>query len=52
VDPIFVPEKTGLLEIVSSVIRDNDVLLMQGAGDIGALALDLAGYGLEVPNNA
>jgi UDP-N-acetylmuramate--alanine ligase len=52
IDPIFVPEKTELLETLSEVLRDNDVLLMQGAGDIGALALDLAGYGLEVPKKA
>lgn len=52
VDPIFVPEKSGLLETLAGVLRDNDVLLMQGAGDIGALALDLAGYGLEIPSTA
>lgn len=52
IDPIFVPEKAALLETLSGVLRDNDVLLMQGAGDIGALALDLAGYGLELPQAA
>lgn len=49
VDPIFVPEKSTLLEVLSGILQDNDILLMQGAGDIGALALDLAGYGLEIP---
>lgn len=42
-DPIFLPDKTRLLEALSDVVQDNDILLMQGAGDIGALAVELAG---------
>jgi UDP-N-acetylmuramate--alanine ligase len=49
VDPIFVEQKSQLLEVLSGVLHDNDLLLMQGAGDIGALALDLAHNALELP---
>lgn len=42
VDPIFVPDKSTLSSVLQGVLRDNDVLLMQGAGDIGALAVELA----------
>lgn len=46
VDPIFLPEKGELSNILPGVLKDNDVLLMQGAGDIGALALEIAAKGL------
>lgn len=49
VDPVFVPEKSQLMEVLSSVLRDNDLLLMQGAGDIGALALDLVANTSQFP---
>lgn len=42
VDPIFVPEKSQLTDVLLDVLRHDDLLLMQGAGDIGALALELA----------
>lgn len=49
VDPVFVPEKSQLYDVLANVLRDNDVLLMQGAGDIGALALELAGNSQKFP---
>lgn len=49
VDPVFLPEKTQLYDVLTNVLRDNDVLLMQGAGDIGALALELAGNSQKFP---
>jgi UDP-N-acetylmuramate--alanine ligase len=42
IDPIFVTEKKELSQILSGLLKDQDVLLMQGAGDIGALAVELA----------
>ncbi len=42
VDPIFLPDKKQLIQVLQGVLRDNDLLLMQGAGDIGALAVELA----------
>lgn len=46
VDPIFVSDKTELSKVLKMVLEDEDVLLMQGAGDIGALATELARKGL------
>lgn len=42
-EPIYVADKTKLEEVLSDVLIDNDVLLMAGAGDIGALAQKIAG---------
>lgn len=49
VDPVFVPDKNQLYEVLSGILHDNDVLLMQGAGDIGALAQELAGNASKFP---
>lgn len=49
VDPIFVPDKAHLTEALLGVLQHNDVLLMQGAGDIGTLAMDLANNSLKFP---
>ncbi len=49
VDPIFVPDKNQLYEVLSGILKDNDVLLMQGAGDIGALAQELANNATKFP---
>ena len=48
VDPVFVESKYALNDILVSVLRDGDVLLMQGAGDIGGLAAGLAESGIEL----
>jgi UDP-N-acetylmuramate--alanine ligase len=45
-DPIFVPENSDLFHTLSNILEHEDILVMQGAGDIGALALDLAKTGL------
>lgn len=49
VDPIFVPDKNQLYAALARVLRDNDILLMQGAGDIGALAQEFAGNATKFP---
>ncbi len=51
VDPIFISDKSQLLDILLGVLKDNDLLLMQGAGDIGALATDLAANALQHKNS-
>ncbi|MBX9704818.1 MAG: UDP-N-acetylmuramate--L-alanine ligase [Gammaproteobacteria bacterium] len=38
VEPIFVENNEGLQEALDNVVRDGDVILMQGAGNIGALS--------------
>lgn len=48
IDPIFVSDKTEVLKILMGILKEGDILLMQGAGDIGALASDLAARGLKL----
>lgn len=38
VDPIFVENTDALIAALPSILKDNDVLLVQGAGNIGAVA--------------
>lgn len=38
VDPIFVEDKTTIFDVLPDVLKDGDLLLTQGAGDVGALA--------------
>lgn len=42
VDPIFVEKTDGLSLALENVLRDGDVLLTQGAGNIGTMAAQLA----------
>ena len=42
IDPIVVSDQTQLAKILIEVLQDQDVLLMQGAGDIGRLAASLS----------
>ena len=42
IDPIVVSDQTQLASTLIDVMQDQDVLLMQGAGDIGRLAATLA----------
>jgi UDP-N-acetylmuramate--alanine ligase len=46
VDPIFIPQKSSLNETLANVCQADDIILMQGAGDIGSLAQDIAQMGL------
>ncbi|MBR9805574.1 UDP-N-acetylmuramate--L-alanine ligase, partial [bacterium] len=38
VDPVFVAEKGEIGALLNSILRDNDVLMVQGAGDVATLA--------------
>ena len=42
IDPIVVSDQARLATTLIDVLQDQDVLLMQGAGDIGRLAATLA----------
>ncbi len=42
VDPIFIEHKDKVLEVLPDVLRAGDILLTQGAGDVGALSADIA----------
>jgi len=41
VEPVFVPNLDQLPELLTGVVRDGDLLLTLGAGDIGAAAVAL-----------
>ncbi|RXK32636.1 UDP-N-acetylmuramate--L-alanine ligase [Arsenophonus endosymbiont of Bemisia tabaci Asia II 3] len=41
-DPIFVAEHEQISEALAQIIKDNDLILIQGAGNIGKIARNLA----------
>ncbi|MDP0562303.1 MAG: UDP-N-acetylmuramate--L-alanine ligase [Candidatus Endonucleobacter sp. (ex Gigantidas childressi)] len=41
IDPVFISNTGDIVGILSGLLRDGDLLLTQGAGDIGALAAEL-----------
>ncbi len=47
-DPIFVQHKSELPELLERVLRPGDILITQGAGDVGGIALGLAQSGLKL----
>lgn len=49
VDPVFVGAIEALPQTLTHVLQDGDILLMQGAGDIGAMATRLAEACAEKP---
>lgn len=42
VDPIFVETIDGVPEVIKNIVRAGDIVITQGAGNVGALALELA----------
>lgn len=48
VDPLFVEEKAALAEMLSHVLRPGDILIAQGAGDVGGIATRLAASHLDL----
>ncbi len=38
VEPVFVGRKEDIVDVLSNVMHDGDILLLQGAGDVGAMA--------------
>nr|WP_298410834.1 UDP-N-acetylmuramate--L-alanine ligase [uncultured Halomonas sp.] len=48
VDPLFVEDKKELPRLLSRVLRDGDILITQGAGDIGGISLALAANQLQL----
>lgn len=47
VSPVFVNEHAALPELLARELKDGDILLMQGAGNIGGLAARLASTALK-----
>ncbi len=48
VDPVFVESKQELPKLLSNKLRDGDILITQGAGDIGGIAVTLAAGRLQM----
>lgn len=46
VDPIFIEDKQKIFSILPDILKDGDLLLTQGAGDVGALSLQIAKHQL------
>jgi UDP-N-acetylmuramate--alanine ligase len=47
-DPIFVPESSALPSVLANVLQDGDLVLTQGAGDVGKVAKQLAAFELNI----
>ncbi|EME3968150.1 UDP-N-acetylmuramate--L-alanine ligase [Vibrio fluvialis] len=47
-DPIFVPDSKTLPSVLANVLQDGDLVLTQGAGDVGKVARELAALELNV----
>ena len=45
VDPVLVDHPRDLKDVLPALLRDRDLLLLMGAGDIGAAAVELAALG-------
>ncbi|HCH03082.1 MAG TPA: UDP-N-acetylmuramate--L-alanine ligase [Vibrio sp.] len=48
VDPIFVDSSNKLPSTLASLLEDNDLVLTQGAGDVGRVAKNLADFQLNI----
>ncbi|MGO2133144.1 MAG: UDP-N-acetylmuramate--L-alanine ligase, partial [Halomonas sp.] len=46
-DPIFVQDKSELPGLLKRVLKPGDLLITQGAGDVGSIAQQLADSGLN-----
>lgn len=47
VEPIYVGDRGELMRVLADILQPNDMLLAQGAGNIGAIARDLAATELQ-----
>lgn len=52
IDPVVAGPARDLPQVLGGVLKDGDLLLMMGAGDIGAVAAVLANKGLDVEHKA
>ncbi|PSW43087.1 UDP-N-acetylmuramate--L-alanine ligase [Photobacterium phosphoreum] len=48
IDPIFVPQADNLPAILANIIKNDDLVLTQGAGDVGKIARQLAELQLNI----
>lgn len=48
IDPIFIPDSAALPAVLANILQDGDLVLTQGAGDIGKIAKQLAALKLDI----
>ncbi|AMG02769.1 UDP-N-acetylmuramate--L-alanine ligase [Vibrio mimicus] len=48
IDPIFVPDSQTLPSVLANILQDGDLVLTQGAGDVGKVARHLAALELNI----
>ncbi len=48
IDPIFVPDSQILPSVLANILQDGDLVLTQGAGDVGKVARHLAALELNI----
>ncbi|PWI34658.1 UDP-N-acetylmuramate--L-alanine ligase [Vibrio albus] len=48
IDPIFVPDKETLPSVLANILQDGDLVLTQGAGDVGKVARQLESMALNI----
>ncbi|MGF1870679.1 UDP-N-acetylmuramate--L-alanine ligase [Photobacterium indicum] len=48
IDPIFVPTHEDLPSVLANILQNDDLLLTQGAGDVGKIARQLADLQLDI----
>jgi len=51
IDPIFIDDKEKISQVLADVLQEGDLLLTQGAGDVGALSVKLANSNLGFDDN-
>ena len=50
IDPVLVPNAKALPGVLPDVLHDGDLVILMGAGDIGAVAQELAAKGFDGAN--
>jgi UDP-N-acetylmuramate--alanine ligase len=43
-DPVFIEDATELQEVLVNLVGENDIVVTQGAGNVGQLSLELANH--------
>lgn len=50
IDPVFVANQNALPSVLANLMQDGDMVLTQGAGDVGKVAKQLAALKLDIKN--
>lgn len=51
IDPVFVENRTALFDVLGGQLQPGDILITQGAGDVGKLSVEIANYDFATPVN-